>query len=212
MPNESNSPAEFKIVLEYLEGGSLSDLLAKDKYLSEIECWYLLTQILSALSYCHANNIVYRDCKLENLLLTYNDESISHNGVEFATVKLIDFGFAAFSATDNLSGICGTPEYIAPEVIGHQLYGKAVDMWSLGVVAFVLSSSQYPFKGNRLEEIFECIRVGKFEWITGSNASCSEPFKYLVSNLLSLNPKDRPSAKSALAYVSNLADSISALT
>jgi calcium/calmodulin-dependent protein kinase I len=196
---ESNRPPECRIILEYLEGGSLHSLVRRRGYLSELECWYLLRQVLSALSYCHSKNVVHRDCKLENLLLTY--KQVNGKLSEYPIVKLIDFGFAAIAETDCLTESCGTPEYIAPEVVRRQPYGKAVDMWSLGVVAFVLSSGRFPFRGADLTLLLKAIRKGEFTWSKKSNISYSESYKTFTSRLLDVSAKDRYTAESAFSHL-----------
>jgi calcium/calmodulin-dependent protein kinase I len=201
---ESTCSPECRIVLEYLEGGTLSSLIQKSGNLSETVCWYLLKQILAAISYCHSRNIVHRDCKLENLMLTYGPSNRQFHQIEHATVKLIDFGFATIAETESLFNICGTPEYIAPEIISRQPYGKPVDMWSLGVIAFVLSSSYFPFRGSNLSIIFRCISSGEFQWISKSNNMYSASFKTFVSNLLRVSPKDRYNAESAGEYAAQI--------
>jgi len=115
----------YYLVMEYMEGGELFDRIVKKTFYSEKEARDLVYILLSTIHYCHARNVVHRDLKPENLLLASLDDD--------AHVKLADFGFAIKSeGYMTLKTQCGTPGYVAPEILSTQPYGKAVDMWSIG--------------------------------------------------------------------------------
>ena len=111
------------IAMEYSPGGSLLDYVRSRKRLAEPEACAFFQQIVAGLAYCHANEVVHRDVKLENILLD------AHN-----CMKLIDFGLAAFYAPGRRLRVhCGSPSYAAPEIVGRKHYeGPPVDVWSLG--------------------------------------------------------------------------------
>ena len=143
----------FHIVTELLTGGELFDFIIKHKMLSEPVAAHFLKQILSAVAYCHANGIVHRDIKPENLLL---DSDSAH-----ASLKVIDFGTSTlFDPKERLHHRYGTAYYIAPEVLVKN-YDSKCDIWSCGVILFILLSGAPPFYGRSDEEIISKVRSGK---------------------------------------------------
>ncbi|KAL3317174.1 hypothetical protein Ciccas_004167 [Cichlidogyrus casuarinus] len=157
------------IVLEFAQGGDLyNQSIIRNSCFSEHETRFLSGQVLLGLEYMHSCNIVYRDLKPENILL-----SISGN------VKLTDMGFAKRVDLRTYT-FCGTPPYIAPEIIAFNGYGKAADWWSFGVFVYVLASGSLPFYHEKDEKLYELIMQGKFE----QNPRFSEPLKELIKNLL----------------------------
>ncbi|XP_013381755.1 SNF-related serine/threonine-protein kinase [Lingula anatina] len=125
----------FYLVLELVEGGSLIDHLTKRGPLSENECRRYMVQIVSALHHIHRVNVVHRDLKLENFLLDNNNN-----------IKVIDFGLSGIWQQDNVFTLpCGSPAYVAPEILGKRRYGPAVDLWSIGVSLYALLTGNFPF-------------------------------------------------------------------
>ncbi len=106
----------FYIILEYLDGGELFDRIVKKTFYNEKEARDLVLVVLGAIKYIHGINVIHRDLKPENLLLTSKDDD--------ANLKLADFGFAVEVKGMSVSSQCGTPGYIAPEILGNQLYGE----------------------------------------------------------------------------------------
>ena len=114
----------------------------------------LMKQLLSCVVYCHKRNIVHRDLKPENLLL------VSNSHIE--NIKVIDFGTSVvFDPNTKMNHKFGTPYYIAPEVL-NRMYDEKCDVWSCGVIMYILLCGQPPFKGKTHKEIFDKIRAGKF--------------------------------------------------
>lgn len=113
--------------MEYISGGELFFHIGREKRFSETRCRFYAGEILLALAYLHKHNIVYRDLKLENLLLDANGH-----------VKITDFGLVKEDIGYNgtTSTFCGTPEYLAPEVLEEENYGRSVDWWAMGVVLY----------------------------------------------------------------------------
>ena len=127
------------VVLEIAEGGELFKRIIEKKHLSEAEAAGIIKQMISAIMYFHRNNICHRDLKPENCLMDTNDED--------STIKLIDFGLAQKLSEDELMhSLNGTPYYIAPEVMMGS-YDRRVDMWSLGVLIYIMLSGTPPFNG-----------------------------------------------------------------
>ena len=132
------------IITEYASNGEIFDWLVENKKMSESQAAGTFSQILNAVNYCHLNNVVHRDLKAENLLL-------DHEG----NIKLADFGFSNyFSAGQALRTWCGSPPYAAPELFeGREYDGPRADIWSLGVILYVLVSGSLPFDGATLQEL-----------------------------------------------------------
>jgi len=127
----------YYIVMEYAPGGELFDLLLKKNGLKEEKARNVFVQILSALEYCHGNMIAHRDLKPENILIQ-NKKDLQ--------VKLADFGFANYIRLDLHDTYCGSLQYVAPEVIQHTKYNPMkTDIWSLGIILYVLLSSKLPW-------------------------------------------------------------------
>jgi len=128
---------EIALVLEYIKGGELYDsIVDKEKY-SETEAKKVIRQLLNAVEYLHSQGIAHRDLKPENLLC-------AEEGKE-RVIKVADFGLSKMFSHEDLISRCGSPTYIAPEVLECAKYSEAVDMWAIGVITFVLLTGCYPF-------------------------------------------------------------------
>ncbi|CAJ0609834.1 unnamed protein product [Cylicocyclus nassatus] len=141
------SPEHVFFVMEYSMGGDLMRHIHDDIFSEERSCFYAAC-VLLGLEFLHKNNIIYRDLKLDNLLLD-ND----------GFVKLADFGLCkeGMGPTDKTSTFCGTPEFLAPEVLTESSYTRAIDWWGLGVLIFEMLVGEPPFSGDDEEEIFDSI-------------------------------------------------------
>jgi RAC serine/threonine-protein kinase len=135
-------------VMEYVNGGELFFHLSKERVFSEERSRFYGAEITLAIKYLHENSIVYRDLKLENLLLD-----------RFGHVKLADFGLCKEDVKFNTTTttFCGTPEYLAPEVLEESEYGLAVDWWGVGVVMYEMICGRLPFYNRDHEVLFELI-------------------------------------------------------
>lgn len=139
------------LITEYLEGGELFDLILKTKHFNENIAAKIMKQVLSAVAYCHNKNIVHRDLKPENLLLCQKDSF---------EIKVIDFGLSrTFVPDKNMYSKMGTPFYIAPEVLKKK-YNEKCDIWSCGVILYILLSGNPPFNGKNDQAIFDSIALG----------------------------------------------------
>ena len=140
----------YYVVTEICKGGELFDELMKfQKFTEGIAAGYM-HQILQALIYCHSNKICHRDLKPENVLLE-----------EQGVIRVIDFGLAV-SYSEGLNQVLGTAYYIAPEIIEKKTYDEKCDIWSLGVIMYVLLTGYPPFNGNSDTEIMRSVKKGVY--------------------------------------------------
>ncbi|CAI4227803.1 unnamed protein product [Auanema sp. JU1783] len=166
-------------VMEYLNGGDLMHHIQQVKKFDENRTRFYACEIIVALQFLHSNNIIYRDLKLDNILL----DAEGH-------IKLADFGMAKTEMNREngmASTFCGTPDYISPEIIKGQLYNEAVDFWSFGVLMYEMLVGQSPFHGEGEEELFDSIlneRPYFPKTITKEAAKC-------LSALFDRNPNTR---------------------
>ncbi|XP_067910092.1 serine/threonine-protein kinase SIK2a isoform X3 [Heterodontus francisci] len=166
------------LVTEYAKNGEIFDYLANHGRLSELEARRKFWQILSAVEYCHNRKIVHRDLKAENLLLDSN-----------MNIKIADFGFGNFyKPGEPLATWCGSPPYAAPEVFeGQQYEGPQLDIWSLGVVLYVLVCGALPFDGPTLPILRQRVLEGRFRIPYFMSEDC----EHLIRRMLVLDPSKR---------------------
>ena len=151
-----------------------------------------MKQVLSCIHYCHEANIVHRDLKPENILLEQNKE--------FDQIKIIDFGTSlVYDPNRNLDEKLGTPYYIAPEVL-NKSYNEKCDIWSCGVITYILLSGMPPFNGQSDQDIMKKVREGQFSFDDRVWQTISENAKSFIRSLLTYNPQERPSAGVALQH------------
>jgi serine/threonine protein kinase len=188
-----STPRYFCIVMEILTGGELFDrIVSREKY-GENDAKIVARELLEILQYLHDHTIVHRDLKPENLVFNRPGDD--------ATMKLTDFGFATPTNPKlKLTATCGTPEYVAPEILNEEPYGVAVDMWSAGVILYILLCGFPPFYGDNDDELFERIATCNYKFISPYWDRVSEDAKNLIRGLLELNPKKRLTAAQALAH------------
>ncbi|XP_076217446.1 serine/threonine-protein kinase PLK2-like isoform X1 [Aptenodytes patagonicus] len=168
------------ILLEYCSRRSMAHILKARKVLTEPEVRYYLKQIVSGLKYLHEQEILHRDLKLGNFFINENME-----------LKLGDFGLAARlePLEHRRRTICGTPNYLSPEVLNKQGHGCESDIWALGCVMYTMLLGRPPFETTNLKETYRCIREARYSL----PSSLLAPAKHLIASMLSKNPEDRPS-------------------
>lgn len=118
------------LVLELLAGGELFDRIVEKEHYSEKEAADTIRPVVDAIRYCHSLGIIHRDLKPENLLYLTSEEN--------SIIKVTDFGLARFVENELATTACGTPNYVAPEIINGQGYNKEVDYWSIGVIIYIM--------------------------------------------------------------------------
>ena len=187
----------FYLITDYISNGELYNYVYKSKSLNERQTQYIMQQLLCAVNYLHLNNIAHRDIKLENILV---EQEIESNGEQLLNVKLIDFGTSNYVKTENTNNFTvkvGSPFYMAPEVLNKK-YNNKCDIWSSGVIMFMLLRGHPPFKGENQEELFKSIQndIINYDEMT----ELSELSRDLMSKMLERNVDLRYSADECLKH------------
>jgi len=182
----------FWLQKEKILGGELFDRIVQKSYYNEKEARDVCIILFDALRFCHEKHVAHRDLKPENLLLTSESDD--------SDIKIADFGFAKRVKTPNsLTTQCGTPGYVAPEILEGKPYDTQADMWSLGVITYILLGGYPPFIEQNQRELFRKIRKGQYEFHEEYWGQVSDDAKKLISALLTVNPSQRLSAQKVLA-------------
>lgn len=165
-------------VMDYVRGGELFFHIARERKFSEHRSRFYAAEITLALEFLHSNNVVYRDLKLENLLLD-----------EEGHIKIADFGLCKeqIQYGDTCRTFCGTPEYLAPEIIDDQDYGHAVDWWGLGVVLYEFMCGRLPFYSKSHDTLFDMILNQDVKY----PSTLTPPARSILMGLLNKNPLHR---------------------
>jgi len=184
-------------VLELCDGKDLFDRIvsSKNHHFTESKAAEIVYTVSDALQYLHEHYVVHRDIKPENILF----------GVD-GTLKITDFGLAHHSLSCDdampssfdlirMDTCCGTPHYVAPEIITQSAYNCQCDLWSLGVILFIMLVGYQPFNANSLNQIYKLIAKGKYNLNTKRWNAVSNDAKDLVQKLLEVDPEKRYSAK-----------------
>ncbi|XP_064961488.1 calcium-dependent protein kinase 26-like [Musa acuminata AAA Group] len=180
------------LVMELCAGGELFHRLEKHGCFSEHEAAVLFRHLMEVVMYCHDKGVVHRDLKPENILLA--TKSLS------SPIKLADFGLATYiKPGQNLSGTVGSPFYIAPEVLSGG-YNEAADVWSSGVILYILLSGMPPFWGKTKSRIFESVRSAELRFPSDPWQSISDSAKDLIGGMLCRDPTQRLTAKQVLDH------------
>uniref|UniRef100_A0A671TS95 Serine/threonine-protein kinase DCLK2 n=1 Tax=Sparus aurata TaxID=8175 RepID=A0A671TS95_SPAAU len=188
------TPSQLFLVMELVKGGDLFDAITSSTKYSERDASAMVFNLAGAIKYLHRMNIVHRDIKPENLLVCeYPDGTKS--------LKLGDFGLATV-VEGPLYTVCGTPTYVAPEIIAETGYGLKVDIWAAGVITYILLCGFPPFRSenNVQEELFDQILRGKLEFPSPDWDAISLPAKMLISQMLQVNVDTRFTAEEVLSH------------
>ncbi|XP_065808411.1 calcium/calmodulin-dependent protein kinase type IV [Labrus bergylta] len=185
---------DIALVLELVTGGELFDRIVERGYYSERDAAHVIKQILEAVAYLHDNGVVHRDLKPENLL--YADLSLD------APLKIADFGLSKIIDDQvTMKTVCGTPGYCAPEILRGNAYGPEVDMWSVGVILYILLCGFEPFFDPRGDQyMYSRILNCDYEFVSPWWDDVSLNAKDLVSKLIVLDPHKRLSVREALQH------------
>ncbi|PAA92541.1 hypothetical protein BOX15_Mlig029963g1 [Macrostomum lignano] len=191
---EYETRTEIYLVMELVKGGDLFDAISQVVKFNETQAAHMVADMANALFYLHSRNIVHRDLKPENLLVyRTKDNRIS--------LKLGDFGLA-MEVEKPIYTVCGTPTYVAPEILEERGYGLEVDLWALGVITYILLCGFPPFRSRerRQTELFQFIKSGVFEFLSPYWDHISLSAKDLIQRLLVVDRRRRYTAVDVLCH------------
>uniref|UniRef100_A0A0R3S6H6 Protein kinase domain-containing protein n=1 Tax=Elaeophora elaphi TaxID=1147741 RepID=A0A0R3S6H6_9BILA len=180
------------LVMELVTGGELFDRIVAKGSFTERDASILMRQVLEAAAFMHENGVVHRDLKPENLL--YYDQT------EDSKIMISDFGLSKIEESGVMATACGTPGYVAPEVLQQKPYGKAVDIWSIGVITYILLCGYPPFYDENDANLFAQIIRGEYEFDSPYWDEISESAKDFISHLMCCDPEQRYTCHQALAH------------
>ena len=184
----------YYIVSELLEGGELFDRILEVSKFDEMKAAFIIKQVLLAINYMHQKNITHRDLKPENILLEHQDK-------DRLEIKISDFGFSCFfDPKDGLDLVLGSPLYMAPEIIKGQKYNEKVDIWSIGVITYMLLSGRNPFPGKNKNEVKYLIVSKEVDLTKPYFKNVSTQAKDFIMKCLNKNIEERFSAKQLLKH------------
>ncbi|XP_040536517.1 death-associated protein kinase 2 isoform X7 [Gallus gallus] len=182
------------LILELVSGGELFDFLAQKESLSEEEATRFIKQILDGVNYLHSKKIAHFDLKPENIMLLDKNIPIPH-------IKLIDFGLAhKIEDGVEFKNIFGTPEFVAPEIVNYEPLGLAADMWSIGVITYILLSGASPFLGETKQETLANITAVNYEFDEEFFSNTSDLAKDFIRKLLVKDTRKRLTIQEALSH------------
>ncbi|XP_004247730.1 phosphoenolpyruvate carboxylase kinase 1 [Solanum lycopersicum] len=178
------------IVLELCNSSDLFQRLSTQRLLSESDAIAVMVPLMEAIAHCHRLGVAHRDIKPENILFN-----------EWNDLKLADFGSAqCFREGELMSGVVGTPYYVAPEVLAGRDYNEKVDIWSAGVILYIMLAGMPPFYGDSTEEIFEAVLRANLRFPTRTFRSVSPAAKDLLRRMLCKDVSRRFSAEQVLRH------------
>mmetsp|Transcript_27465 Transcript_27465/g.56307 ORF Transcript_27465/g.56307 Transcript_27465/m.56307 type:complete len:603 (+) Transcript_27465:181-1989(+) len=187
------------IVMELVTGGQLLDRIIEKDHYSETEAARVFTQMISAIDYLHSVGIVHRDLKPENILYA--------NAKPDSPIKIVDFGLGKLvelreleSGRIRLWSRCGSPNYVAPEILLRKGYGMECDVWSAGVILFISLSGAPPFDQASVEKKFQHIKKASFGFPEPQWSGISDTVKDLITHMLCLDVKERYTCKQCLEH------------
>ncbi|XP_061630463.1 death-associated protein kinase 2 isoform X1 [Phyllopteryx taeniolatus] len=182
------------LVLELVSGGELFDFLARKESLCEEEATQFIKQILDGVQYLHSKRIAHFDLKPENIMLL-------ERNVPLPRIKVIDFGLAhKIEAGADFKNIFGTPEFVAPEIVNYETLGLEADMWSVGVITYILLSGASPFLGETKQETLGNISAMSYEFDEEFFSNTSELAKSFIKELLVKDTRKRMNIQDALNH------------
>lgn len=183
------------LIMELCVGGELFDRIIESGHFMESQAAVVMQHIFRAIYYMHEIHVCHRDLKPENFLFTTKEP------LDKAALKIIDFGLAKqFSTGMVLTTKAGTPYYVAPQVLSGK-YDHTADLWSCGVIMYVVLCGYPPFYGETDADVLEKVRLGSFAFNTQDWKNVSEDAKNLIRMLLKMNPKERFTAEQCLSHI-----------
>ncbi|XP_075327359.1 calcium/calmodulin-dependent protein kinase type 1D [Odontesthes bonariensis] len=187
------TPDHLYLIMQLVSGGELFDRIVEKGFYTEKDASTLIRQVLDAVNYLHRMGIVHRDLKPENLLY--------FNPQDESKIMISDFGLSKMEGSgDVMSTACGTPGYVAPEVLAQKPYSKAVDCWSIGVIAYILLCGYPPFYDENDSKLFEQILKADYEFDAPYWDDISDSAKDFISCLMEKDPARRFTCEQALRH------------
>ncbi|KAJ0056839.1 hypothetical protein NL108_000612, partial [Boleophthalmus pectinirostris] len=187
------SPDHLYLIMQLVSGGELFDRIVEKGFYTEKDASTLIRQVLDAVNYLHRMGIVHRDLKPENLLY--------FNPQDESKIMISDFGLSKMEGSgDVMSTACGTPGYVAPEVLAQKPYSKAVDCWSIGVIAYILLCGYPPFYDENDSKLFEQILKADYEFDAPYWDDISDSAKDFIGRLMEKDPSKRYTCEQALRH------------
>ncbi|XP_045048096.2 calcium/calmodulin-dependent protein kinase type 1 isoform X2 [Desmodus rotundus] len=187
------SGGHLYLIMQLVSGGELFDRIVEKGFYTERDASRLIFQVLDAVKYLHDQGIVHRDLKPENLLYYSLDED--------SKIMISDFGLSKMEDPGSvLSTACGTPGYVAPEVLAQKPYSKAVDCWSIGVIAYILLCGYPPFYDENDAKLFEQILKAEYEFDSPYWDDISDSAKDFIRHLMEKDPEKRFTCEQALQH------------
>ncbi|XP_026862652.1 serine/threonine-protein kinase 17B isoform X2 [Electrophorus electricus] len=181
------------LLLEYAAGGEIFDHCVSDELMSEGQIIRLIRQTLEGIHLLHQSNVVHLDLKPQNILLT----SLNPLG----DIKIVDFGLARrLGSAGELREILGTPEYVAPEILNYEPITTATDLWSVGVITYMLVTGESPFADEDKQQTFLNVSQVNVDYSREAFSRVSELAVHFIQKLLVKAPEDRPSAADCLSH------------
>ncbi|XP_069693471.1 calcium/calmodulin-dependent protein kinase type 1 isoform X2 [Periplaneta americana] len=180
------------LIMELVTGGELFDRIVEKGSYTEKDASDLIRQVLEAVDYMHEQGVVHRDLKPENLLYYSHDDD--------SKIMISDFGLSKMEDSGIMATACGTPGYVAPEVLAQKPYGKAVDVWSIGVISYILLCGYPPFYDENDANLFAQILKGEFEFDSPYWDDISDSAKDFIRQLMCVDVEKRYTCRQALAH------------
>ncbi|KAL2103429.1 hypothetical protein ACEWY4_000297 [Coilia grayii] len=186
------TPSKLYLVMTLVTGGELLDRILERGSYMERDASHVISQVLEAVRYLHQLGIVHRDLKPENLLY--------ETPLEDSKIVISDFGLSKIGDQGMLSTACGTPAYVAPELLQQKTYGKEVDLWAVGVISFILLCGYPPFYDENDAQLYRQIIRAEYEFDSPYWDEISDSAKDFIGHLLQKDPKKRYNSEEALQH------------
>ncbi|XP_061591160.1 calcium/calmodulin-dependent protein kinase IGb [Cololabis saira] len=186
------SQTHYYLIMQLVSGGELFDRILDRGMYSEKDASRVIQQVLQAVNYLHQNGVVHRDLKPENILYYSQDED--------SKIMISDFGLSKMAESGIMSTACGTPGYVAPEVLAQKPYSKTVDCWSIGVITYILLCGYPPFYEESETRLFSKIMKAQYEFDSPFWDDISESAKDFIRNMMQKNSNMRYTTDQALRH------------